>query len=67
MSTQTKRKEPMTVRDLNGILRTQAWERAKGELRSVLVSYVQEEHKFERMGELCDEFVRLVEIEGLCY
>lgn len=52
------------------IMRTQAWERAKGELRSMLCTYhsariPSDEGKFEAMDEAIEAFVKQVEDEGL--
>jgi hypothetical protein len=46
-------------------LRAQAWERAKGELRSVLQTYWGEEKKFSDMDEAVSEFIEKVEGHGL--
>lgn len=47
------------------VMRAQAWERAKGELRAVLGSYYEARDTFERMDALVAEFVERVEGEGL--
>jgi hypothetical protein len=46
-------------------LRAQAWERAKGELRSILQTYWGEEKKFSDMDEAVSEFIEKVEGHGL--
>ena len=51
--------------DLGAILRAQAWERAKGELRSMLVTYYGETYRFERMNSLMEDLIKTVEGEGL--
>lgn len=47
------------------VLRAQAWERAKGELRAVVASYHCNAKKHERFDELLREFVDAVERECL--
>lgn len=47
------------------ILRQQAWERAKGELQAVLVTYMAEQEKFDAMHVAVMEFVMKVEDDGL--
>lgn len=51
--------------DMLGILRAQAWERAKGELRSVLAAYISDKDRFDRMDALVATFIKEVEDEGL--
>lgn len=46
------------------ILRAQAWQRAKGELQSVLHTYFNDEN-FERMNDVTESFIAHVEEEGL--
>ena len=53
-------------------LRSQAWERAKGELNSMLVTFRDtggapdgSTPRFDRLSELIGEFVEVVESEGL--
>ena len=52
-------------------LRSQAWERAKGELNSMLVTFrdgdqtVPKFSRFDRLSELIASFVKGVEDEGL--
>jgi len=45
-------------------LRAQAWERAKGELRSLLPTYYVDD-RFQRIDSLIEEFIHTVEDEGL--
>lgn len=45
------------------ILRQQAWERAKGELRSILVTYYQDD-SFDPMNEAVTNFIEKVEDNG---
>ena len=49
---------------LLAVLRTQAWERAKGELRSMDHTYYDKFETFERFKELVDEFIEKVEANG---
>ena len=53
------------LQQLSDILRAQAWERAKGELRSMLVTYYGEPDRFSRLNELLNGFIQVVEEEGL--
>ena len=46
------------------MLRAMAWERAKGELRSMLVTYEGEKATFDAMDEALAEFVDTVEENG---
>lgn len=45
-------------------LRAMAWERAKGELQSVLNTYWNADPKFERMDVLVEEFITAVDDGG---
>jgi len=45
------------------IMRVMAWERAKGELSSILVTF-SDDHKYDRFNEVLQEFVRKIEDEG---
>ena len=45
--------------------RMMAWERAKGELNSILVTYWEDGEKFEPMKKAIEEFVKEVEGNGL--
>lgn len=47
------------------VLRAQAWERAKGELRSILQTYWGEQMKFDAMREEVEGFIVRVEDGGL--
>jgi len=53
---------------LLGVLRSQAWERAKGELQSVLWTYSSEDgnsgNKWVHMNEVINEFIKEVEDNG---
>jgi hypothetical protein len=49
---------------LASILRAQAWERAKGELSSMLVTYYKDD-RFDRIDAIVAEFVKTVDDEGL--
>ncbi len=42
-----------------------AWQRAKGELQSMLMTYYNEEYKYRGMSSAIDAFVRDVEDNGL--
>lgn len=55
-------KEDFAVKHL---LRQQAWERAKGELQAVMVTYIAEQEKFDAMYEAVTAFVMKVEDDGL--
>lgn len=44
------------------ILRYMAWERAKGELKSMLQTYVNEQEEFDILKEAIDNFIK--DIEG---
>jgi len=46
------------------IMRQMAWERAKGELRSVLATYCRNEN-FSEADKLINSFIKRVEDEGL--
>jgi len=50
----------------NRLLRCMAWERAKGELRSMLQTFVHEDEpgQYENMKMAIDAFVQKVEEEG---
>lgn len=52
------------------ILRSQAWERAKGELNAVLQTYISgakstQDGPFEKMDKLVADFINTVEGDGL--
>ena len=47
------------------ILRSMAWERAKGELRSMLQTYINDEDRFEALTDAIEDFVKEVEDNGL--
>ncbi len=48
------------------VLRSMAWERAKGELFSILDTYYGDEReKFEKMNNKLTKFVKEIEDEGL--
>ena len=59
----------VTPNDLSRILRAQAWERAKGELRSMLWTYQSpanaNEGQFEAFNEQMELFISEIEREGL--
>lgn len=55
----------MTLEDLNGINRAMAWERAKGELGSILATYISEPVKFQAMDDLVTQLIDDVERMGL--
>jgi hypothetical protein len=46
-------------------MRNMAWERAKGELNSVLVTYWDDDEKYQPMKEAIEEFVNKIEGEAL--
>jgi hypothetical protein len=48
------------------ILRAQAWERAKGELLSILSTYYGEEKEFKAMDKEINKLIRFVEDNGYC-
>lgn len=50
---------------IKGILRAQAWEKAKGELKAVLQTYYQDGDKFEKMNSSVNNFIEYVEYNGL--
>lgn len=54
------KEEPMEVK----VMRLMAWERAKGELRSLLRTYWSGEN-FEAMQSVVNEFIEAVESNGL--
>lgn len=60
----------MDETDISRILRSQAWERAKGELRSVLCTFHSpsdaREGQFDAFHEAMEAFIKLVEDDGLC-
>lgn len=45
-------------------MRAMAWERAKGELRSILETYWDEEEKFDKIDAAIKRFTNEVENEG---
>lgn len=47
------------------VMRAQAWQRAKGELMSILETYWKETEQFERMSDLTQQFISAVQDEGL--
>lgn len=49
------------------VLRAQAWERAKGELQSVLVTYYDggRQNRFDDLNKLVSDFIKTVDDEGL--
>ena len=47
------------------VMRTMAWERAKGELRSMLGTYKGRMETFKDMDEAVKEFIEYIENEGL--
>ncbi len=54
--------------DVIRTLRIQAWERAKGELESIIATFLSdpiEAEKYEKFKKLKDSFVETVEGEGL--
>ena len=59
----------VTESDLSRMLRSQAWERAKGELRSMLWTYQApanaSEGQFEKFEAQLEAFIQQVEGEGL--
>lgn len=51
--------------DLNRqILRGMAWERAKGEMKSILHTYYQEYPKYKTFREEMETFIETIESEG---
>jgi hypothetical protein len=46
-------------------MRAMAWERAKGELQSILVTFWGEQDSFEQLTKEIDAFVKQVEDNGL--
>lgn len=55
----------ITTEILLKTLRTQAWERAKGELQSLLQSYWHEPERFQIMQEAVETFIDNVESNGM--
>lgn len=59
----------MNLPDLSRMLRTQAWERAKGELRSMLCTFHTPENagdgQFELLEQNVEAFIVRIEDEGL--
>mgnify|MGYP001579449888 CR=1 FL=1 len=51
--------------NIKQILRQQAWERAKGELNSMLVTYYWEDNRFEEIENRIKEFIKNIEDDGL--
>lgn len=47
------------------VLRLMAWERAKGELESLMYTYWGSEEKYMAMRKAVDDFVKDVELRGL--
>lgn len=46
-------------------LRTMAWERAKGELRSMAQTYWDQRDGFERLDREVETFIKYIEDEGI--
>lgn len=46
------------------IIRLMAWERAKGELKSMLQTFVNEQERYMRLKKAIDEFIKDVEKNG---
>jgi len=59
----------MDLSDISRVLRAQAWERAKGELRAMLHTYHSphdaREGQFDKLDAEIDRFVKHVESESL--
>ena len=59
----------MTIEDLSRIQRWQAWERAKGEMKSMLQTFFSEanstENQYEDLKGAMDEFIKNVEDNAL--
>ncbi len=59
----------MNESDISRILRGQAWERAKGELKSMLLTFYSthnaNEGQFDRLDAMVEELIKTVEDEGL--
>lgn len=59
----------VTQEDISRMMRGQAWERAKGEFRSMLVTFISpanaREGQFDELDEAIREFVDKVEGSGL--
>jgi len=47
-------------------MRSMAWERAKGELNSMLHTYWDDKDRFQKILNAIDKFVELIENEGWC-
>lgn len=54
----------MDEEQIKRILRAQAWERAKGELKAMLATFFGEASTFEQLNSTVDEFVSIVERHG---
>jgi hypothetical protein len=52
-------------RETIGVLRAQAWERAKGELKGMLHTFFGETEKFEELNYLMSKFEKDIEDNGL--
>jgi hypothetical protein len=55
----------MDMEDLRGLMRAMAWERAKGELESMLATFSGDKSRFDALDILVTEFVAEVEAGGL--
>lgn len=47
------------------ILRAMAWERAKGEMRAALCTYVNEPEEYKKADEAVDSFITHIEENGM--
>ena len=47
------------------ILRQMAWQRAKGEMRSMLVTFVEEKDQYELLKQIINDFIEKVEWKSL--
>jgi hypothetical protein len=54
----------ITTNEIADILRSQAWERAKGELQAMLCTFYSDP-KFDTLSQLIDRFTRNVELDSL--
>jgi hypothetical protein len=53
----------VTIQDIDALLREMAWQRAKGEMRSMLACYHQNEERYTAVKAAIDQAICLVEDE----
>ena len=52
-------------KQLQQMLRAQAWERAKGELKSMTHTFYNQKKEFEPLNNAIQKFIKKIEFEGL--